>query len=467
VLHQIGECFIDGLATAVTSHTDQNSVPAPATQNAQEMAPPEPPRRGRGRRGARPKFTGFEDDFSVPLSSAPESMAVDELAVESQSLFVSQNTEADMDRETSQRPETQTRSSRKRPASPIIEEEEEDFMETMAPAAAALKRRRLARGDPTPPPPAPTVKEKPVPIKPEKKAKKEIDILEVARQKREEVEQKAKAERERMQQQLEDMDIDEPPEVEIVEMEVKRSAPPRSAARADESERWDDKWNGRKNFKRFRRRGAAAGPVPERIIVPLEEVKKKDFGIGDDYWDDGDSQRRRKKDKGKGRETQEVSLRDMEIQGRSTSRAADKASRILASEAEDELGFEVNRGSGVKELSSDSDLEILAPPPPQLRKAASSSRSQRSQTQTQTQTQTRLADKTNETQNLGLSSRSGGYSAGASMTGKGSKRVAEKLLEKPSPVKKARQTKMATSKVIQGSDESDEDDGLKFRFRKR
>jgi len=34
-------------------------------------------------------------------------------------------------------------------------------------------------------------------------------------------------------------------------------------------------------------------------------------------------------------------------------------------------------------------------------------------------------------------------------------------------VKKARQTKMATSKVIQGSDESDEDDGLKFRFRKR
>jgi len=384
VLHQIGECFIDGLATAVTSHTDQNSVPAPATQNPQEMAPPEPPRRGRGHRGARPKFTGFEDDFSVPLSSAPESMAVDELAVESQSLFVSQNTEADMDRETSQRPETQTQSSRKRPASPIIEEEEEDFMETMAPAAAALKRRRLARGDPTPPPPAPTVKEKPVPIKPEKKAKKEIDILEVARQKREEAEQKAKAERERMQQQLEDMDIDEPPEVEIVEMEVKRSAPPRSAARADESERWDDKWNGRKNFKRFRRRGAAAGPVPERIIVPLEEVKKKDFGIGDDYWDDGDSQRRRKKDKGKGRETQEVSLRDMEIQGRSTSRAADKASRILASEAEDELGFEVNRGSGVKELSSDSDLEILAPPPPQLRKAASSSRSQRSQTQTQT-----------------------------------------------------------------------------------
>jgi nijmegen breakage syndrome protein 1 len=98
-------------------------------------------------------------------------MAVNELAVESQSLFVSQNTEVDMDREASQPPETQTRNSRKRPASPIIEEEEEDFMETMAPAAAALKRRRLALGDPTPPPAAPMVKEKPAPVKPEKKAK--------------------------------------------------------------------------------------------------------------------------------------------------------------------------------------------------------------------------------------------------------------------------------------------------------
>jgi nijmegen breakage syndrome protein 1 len=440
-------------ATTKTAKTVLNDL-TPTTQTAEDMAPPEPPRRGRPRRGARAKFTGFEDDFSVPLSSIPQSMVVDESVVESQSLFVSQNTGVDMDRETSQPPEAQTRNNRKRPASPIIEEEE-DIMETMAPAAAALKRRRLAQGEPNPPPPAPVVKEKSAPAKPTKKAKKEIDILEVARQQREEAEEKAKAEREKMQQQLESMDIDEPPEIQIVEMEVKRSVPPpRNAARADESERWDDKWNGRKNFKKFRRRGGAAGPVQEKILVPLEEVKKKDFGIGDDYWDDGDSQRRRKRDKGKGRQTQDVSQREMEIQGRPRSRAVEKASRILASEAEDELGFPDVRKRKSEELSSDSDFEIVAPPP----KKATSSRSQRPQTQTQTQMT--LVDKTNETQNLDLPTK--GSSAGAS--GKGSKRVAEKVLMKPAPAKKAKQTRL--TKVVQGSDESD-DDELKFRFKKR
>jgi nibrin len=381
-------------------------------------------------------------------------MVAEEPAVESQSLFVSQNTEVDMDREPSQPPETQTRNPRKRPASPIIEEEE-DIMETMAPAAAALKRRRLARGEPTPPPPAPIVKESPAPAKPTKKVRKEIDILEIARQKREEAEEKAQAERERMQEQLEGMDIHEPPEIHVVEMEVKRSVPPpRTSARADESDRWDDKWNGRKNFKKFRRRGGVAGPVQEKILVPLEEVKKKDFGIGDDYWDDGDSQRRRKKDKGKGRETQEVSQRnqrELAIEGRPKSRAAEKASRILASEAEDELGAGAAWAKGQQEqLFSDSDLEIIAPPPKKA--AASSSRSQRSQTQT-------LVDKTNETQNLDLPS------SKSAASGRGSKRVAEKVLTKPAPVKKARQTKL--TKVVQGSDESEEDDGLKFRFKKR
>ena len=440
------------LATNVPSQTMRSSQPAPAPQTVEEMAPPEPPVRGRSRRGPRPKFTGFEDDFSFPVSSVAESMAVDEPAVESQSLFVSQNTEVEMDREPSQPLETQSRISRKRPASPIIEEEEEDLMETMAPTTAALKRRRLARGELTPPPPAPVIKEKPAPAKPAKKAKKEIDVLEIARQRREK-EEKAKAEREKMQEQLQSMDIDEPPEIQIVEMEVKRSVPPpRTTARADESERWDEQWNGRKNFKRFRRRGGVPGPLQEKIIVPLEQVKKKDFGIGDDYWDDGDTQRRNKRDKGKGRDTQEVSQRSMGIQGRSSnksqSRAAEKAARILASEAEDELGAgDVWKG---EQLSSDSDLEIVAPPPPK-RVAASTSRSQRSQAQT-------LVDKTNETQNLDLPGKSG------SLAGKGSKRPAEKVLTKPAPVKKARQ--MTLTKLVEDSDDSD-DDGLKFRFKKR
>ena len=191
--------------------------------------------------------------------------------------------------------------------------------------------------------------------------------------------------------------------------------------------------------------------MQEKILVPLEEVKKKDFGIGDDYWDDGDSQRKRKKDKGKGRETQEVSQRsrrELAIEGRPKSRAAEKASR-MASEVEDELGAGDVWAKG-QQPSSDSDLEIVAPPPKKAA-AASSSRSQRTQTQS-------LVDKTNETQNLDLPS-------SKSASGKGSKRVAEKVLMKPAPVKKAKPMKV--TKVVQGSDESDEDDGLKFRFKKR
>jgi nijmegen breakage syndrome protein 1 len=423
--------LLTNLATAVvTSCTIQASERAPS-QTAAEMAPPEPPRRVRGRRAARPKFTGFEDDFSVPLSSAPESMVVDQPA-ESQSLFVSQNTEIGVGREPSQPPETQTRSSRKRPASPIIEEEE-DIMEEMAPAAAALKRRRLARGEPTPPPPPPPLKEKPAVVKPlSKKAKKEIDVLEMARQQREQAEELARAEQEALQEQLEDMDIKEMRNLaKIEEIEVKRTNPaPRAAARADENERWDDKWNGRKNFKKFRRRGVEAGPVREKILIKLEEVKKKDFGIGDDYWDAGDSQRRRRKDKGKGKETQDISQR--ESQARPKSRAAERAAQILASEAEEEFGQASKGNDG----SSDSDLAIVERP--QKPVVATTSRSQRSQ---------KLADKTSKSQNLPAGN---------------NKRTAEKVLTKPAPVKKARQ--MNLTKLVSGDSDDDE---LKFRFKKR
>jgi hypothetical protein len=54
----------------------------------------------------------------------------------------------------------------------------------------------------------------------------------------------------------------------------------------ESSDRWDDRWNGRKNFKRFRRKGEPqhARQRLQSVIVPLEEVTRKDFGIGEHYW---------------------------------------------------------------------------------------------------------------------------------------------------------------------------------------
>ena len=62
------------------------------------------------------------------------------------------------------------------------------------------------------------------------------------------------------------------------------------------NERWNPAWNGRKNFKKFRPQGSATAGAAgnggnanarrggQGVIVPLEEVKKRDFGIGEEYW---------------------------------------------------------------------------------------------------------------------------------------------------------------------------------------
>ncbi|OJD10726.1 hypothetical protein AJ78_08344 [Emergomyces pasteurianus Ep9510] len=53
-----------------------------------------------------------------------------------------------------------------------------------------------------------------------------------------------------------------------------------------ESVRYDERWNGRKNFKKFRRKGHGCSmPRTVRpVIVPLEEVRRKDFGLGEASW---------------------------------------------------------------------------------------------------------------------------------------------------------------------------------------
>ncbi|KAJ5734004.1 hypothetical protein N7493_002790 [Penicillium malachiteum] len=68
-----------------------------------------------------------------------------------------------------------------------------------------------------------------------------------------------------------------------MEMPV-REKPTREAE--ETSDRWDDRWNGRKNFKKFRRKGEPlhARQRIQSVIVPLEEVTRKDFGVGEHYW---------------------------------------------------------------------------------------------------------------------------------------------------------------------------------------
>ncbi|KAF8853221.1 hypothetical protein BDZ45DRAFT_598882 [Acephala macrosclerotiorum] len=452
-----------GSAAVAPSQPATQAAAQPPTQ-ASEMAPPT--RRGRSRRIGK-KFIGFDDDdfSSMAPSSAPESMVVEPTPVvesqHSQGLFVSQDPDMDVDRPASQASDTQRQGSskRKRIEAPIFEEEEEEenLMEQIAPAQAALRKRQEERGEYTAPA-VPKSEPRPPPAKKVKKELKEIDVIEINRQKHEEAKALAEAERESLLEQLEGMDIEQMRNLAIIEeVPVVRKPPPIRTARADESDRWDNKWNGRKDFKRFRRRGADGNGRIERVIVPLEEVRTKDFGLGDEYWGEGDSQKKKKKDKGKERDTQDLTSQ-MEFNtgsgSRSTgssapkSKAVIKAGRILAVEGEDEFsdsefGFEPEQPKVVS-----SDVEIVSPPPkPAAKKPATkatTTRGSRSQKSVPSQE----------------------FSTTQGRSTSGSKRAAESAAAKAPPAKKQRQLGLKKNQQSEDEDE-DSDDDLKFKFKRR
>jgi len=443
----------------MSSQTVQSSQPVPvSTPIVEEMPPPETSRRGRSRRTARAQFRGFlDDDFSGPsvVHPLPEAMEVEPTRApteepQSQGLFVSQDPETQ--REPSHPPETMNLLSRKRPISPVSEEE--DVMEVMAPTTAAIKRRRLAevldrkrRGESTPPPPPiPVVKKeapepdevKPPPKKTRRVKQASCDPIEEARIRREEAEALAQAEREAVEAQFEGMDIKEiRARLVIEEMEVKRvQPPPRVVAHADESERWEDKWNGRKNFKRFRRRGAEdSGRRIDKVIVALEEVKNRNYGIGDEFWDADESHVQKKK--GKGRSTDKETS-ESRYSSQSQSRAAPEPSEP---DADDNLPVKIQHQSGMTVESSGSDLEIV-PKPKRATQASSSRGSQKS------------VDKLSESRNVSVEPASKKRGAAALPT------------VRVPPAKKLKPTIVKPAAARQVSDD-DSDDGLKFRFRKK
>ncbi|CAL3970423.1 unnamed protein product [Diplocarpon coronariae] len=409
-----------------------------------EMAPPEPVR---GRRRARAKFKGFEDDFSGPIASGkpvpePEPMQIDAPQPDdiqySQSLFVSQYP----DQEIPQAPEPEVRTSRKRRVSPGSDGE--DILEQIATPVAASKRRRLAgtadwrHGEEVTPPPPPTTsvashvaKEEAAPKGRSKRVKNEgkIDILEPVRQQREQAEAAAKAERDLRQDK--DPGLNEQVRnLAIIEvMEVKRSKPaPQRTRRADEKESWEQKWATLKNFKKFRRRpDSDVARGFDKVIVPLVEVRRKDFGIGDMYWQKDESQRKKK-----GKEMDKDSQHDSpaESQRGPPNRTSEPSRRALASPAEDD--FEEDAVPG--DVVSDSDPQALAP-------TARTSRAP----------QQRLADRPVASQGIATSQ----------------KRSAASTLTKPAPAKKARPTTTRRVPEPEDSDEDDDsDDGLKFRLRR-
>ncbi|KAK3690150.1 hypothetical protein B0T22DRAFT_189013 [Podospora appendiculata] len=311
---------------------DQSQNDQEATREPEQQQQPEPkprPRQARGRRAVTlSRFKGFdldddEDEEPPAVEPTPTVETRVVTAASQDSLFVSQRQGSyadsiELDDAPAPAPESR-QSRRKRALSPLPEHDNSAFMNAIAPTAAAAKRRRIEAGqppiEPTPEPEAaankdenmipesPPKTQKPTAAKSArgKKVKEPDAILELARQHREEAEALAAAERQALAALPTDeidyaairrLHIIEECEVHFPDPQAKH-VNGRDRDRDVAEGRWDPQWNGRKNFKRFRKQGEPGGRPAPRIIIRLEEVKPKEYGIGDDYWLENDTGRKK------------------------------------------------------------------------------------------------------------------------------------------------------------------------------
>lgn len=290
-----------------------NQAPAEAAQSA-------PTRRKTYRAPYKSRFAGF-DDFDPSQLSKAQPGDEDGIGVDSP---VQESTPANgtsHDESQQAGPSQSARgNARKRPASP----DEDDFIDEIIPAAAASKRRKLeeqrrngsgnAAGAPAPRPKSAAVQAAEKFRKAREKAEKggEIDLLALARSKVEEQEEKARREAEDLQEAMAGADINEKLDPAVEEMEMPAPRERETFASGEAGERWNDRWNGRKNFKRFkkvRKRGTQndAPSRPSRVIVGMEEAKNKDLGIGEEYWLESGSKNSSRKNRDSAFATQRTS----------------------------------------------------------------------------------------------------------------------------------------------------------------
>ena len=209
---------------------------------------------------------------------------------------------------------TENRNHRKRAAQASDEEDEESQIDKLLPAAAAMKRRRIEDAEEAEPnhisnERSTKASQMKAGLEEKRKPKQEVNIREVVRERREAEEEAAIRDEENLRDALDGMNVEDMKKLIVVEdMEVPERAKihHQRGPNMENNNRWDERWNGRKNFKKFRRPGDGA-PVRrgQSVIVPLEEVKTKDYGIGQPYWEE--SEKTRKKHKEKDRSTQSQS----------------------------------------------------------------------------------------------------------------------------------------------------------------
>lgn len=354
--------FLDAIITNDTSSLQRpppeievdSSMPerAPLQSSVQESVPPSQPRvtsdipdsphtaageapraNPRKRPLRRPvtqsRFTGF-DDYEPP-SKTRRIETQDEASMEDVKVSVptqSTNVAVQSSYPQSQPPVPSAPSTQvSHPArSQIIETVEEVDEDELFPAAAAIKRRRAAtRGisasvEPEASLAVPEPKTKGEKVleqlqKAKKKIGKDIDVREQTKQLMQAQEEKRRADEESLREALQGVDISEIRGlVQVEEMEIKpRKGGPVQRPGGASGDRWNDDWNGRKNFKKFRRKGAERGPLPQKILVGFEEVpSKKGNGFSDAFYLEEPERSSRTEDHRGKRKTGRIQARDSE-----------------------------------------------------------------------------------------------------------------------------------------------------------
>ncbi|KAF2741448.1 hypothetical protein EJ04DRAFT_547794 [Polyplosphaeria fusca] len=237
------------------------------------------PRKRPLRRGATAsRFTAF-DDFEPPPKS--RKIASETPIEDIQESIPVQASDVDVESGFG------THSSRQHRPSPQESVEETDQMDKLFPAAAALRQARLASHGPSasvePETQTNTTKAKSKGAqmleklqKNAKKADKEINVREQTRQRIVEAERQRQEDEERLRELLEDVEISSIRGLALIEdMEVRQRSSRSNVQPQASDERWNPEWNGRKNFKKFKRRGAERGPQAHKVIVTLEETPAK------------------------------------------------------------------------------------------------------------------------------------------------------------------------------------------------
>ncbi|KAK5049416.1 hypothetical protein LTR84_004345 [Exophiala bonariae] len=462
----------------------ETAPPQDVSANVSQVSDPDEPA---PRPYRRPRFTQtknnkFDDDFDPDaIVDFEENSILEEPPVSENDVL---NNNGDYTSQVKEEPGT---SSKKRPR-PATEEPEDNFadeIDDLLPAATAFKRRKLAEAQVNRKSNVAAKVESITPPTKMKKKERELDVRKALGLQREEEEEAARRQEEARRRD-EDLETTGPAHlVEVLSMDLplRDKTKKQQIRNGEHGPDWDPKWNGRKNFKGFRRIGEA----PQRrghaskVIVPLVEIKRRKFGIGEQYWEKSQEEKelereRKRREEARSQRTQSQTQR---ASGGTTMKSRSKA-RVISDE--DDLDDEFDNDDEHEPPSTspttarlqheaaeilDHDVDIDTPRRTRAddRRAAAAedsdardaeqddepdttqriSQTQR-QSRTQTQTQTQRA-----TQNPPLSAKAKG------------KRPATTSATTNPP--KRQKTLPVT--VVHGSDSEDDSDDMKFKFGSR